>query len=228
MSRFDLSKGERFNLTKGVEGLNHIRVELTWNSDADLDAEAFCLNENELIVDDADFVYYKSLRRASLQEKGESDSDYMARIEVVPYDRHQFGPKINWFNQTVPYSTDGSVIGSRDDPGSDDDDEENGETLRVDLTKVRPQIQQIIFCVTIHQTSPNHKTTFNEVGDATITIINADTDEKLCSYRINEQFTSEDAMVAGAVILNDDGEWEFVAVGNGYDGGLQTLVDMYA
>lgn len=95
----------------------------------------------------------------------------------------------------------------------------------MNLDKVRPEITEIVFCVTIHNAGD---ATFKDVKDAKITITNADTDEELCSYALNEKFKTETAVVAGSLVLNDDGEWEFEAVGKGYDGGLQTLVDMYA
>ena len=37
----------------------------------------------------------------------------------------------------------------------------------------------------------------------------------------------EDACVVARFLINDEGEWTFEAMGNGYNGGLQTLVDMY-
>lgn len=228
MGRFDLRKGQRFTFAKDEE-LEHLRVELTWDSDADLDAEAFCLTNDGVIDNDFDFVYYKSNHRASAQKEGESDEEYMNRVAEEPYDRAKYGAKKLWMNATVLYSTDGSVIGSWDDPGSEDDDDENGETIRVDLSKVRPQISEIVFCVTIYNDAKAaQKVTFKDVPEAKITIFNADTDEELCSYTIAEKFTSEDAMVAGAVRLNDDGEWVFEAMGDGYDGGLETLVDIYS
>ena len=30
------------------------------------------------------------------------------------------------------------------------------------------------------------------------------------------------------LVCNDEGEWEFEAVGEGHDGGMQTLIDIYA
>lgn len=231
MAKFNLGKGDRFSLGKDDEGLQRLRVELTWNSDVDLDAEAFCLTDKGTIDADADFVYYNSARRGSAQQDGESETAWLNRIAEEPYDRAKFGSKKNWQTATVPYSTDGSVIGSWDDPGGDDgaEDDGNGETIRVILDKVRPAITEIVFCLTIYNAAnAQRRFSFKDVPDARITVYNADSDEELCSYAPAENFTSEDAMTVGAVRLNNDGEWEFVALGEAYDGGLQTLVDMYA
>lgn len=207
MARFDLKKGERFALGKGVE-LSKIQVDLNWKSGADLDASAFLLGEDGVILEDADFVYYKSNFRSE------------------PYDRSTHGSKNSWRKMTVPMSADGSVLGSADDLGDDEESEDAGETMHVDLDKVRPAITEIVFCVTIYDESG--KTSFKDVREASITIVNEETGEELCSYNLKERFSTETAVVAGSLVLNEDGEWEFEATGKGYDGGLETLVDMYA
>lgn len=207
---FDLKKGEKFSLGKSEE-LSNIQVDLNWKSGADLDASAFLLGDDGVLTEDADFVYYKSNNRSE------------------PYDRAKYGSKNNWRNETVPVSYDGSVVGSADDlgdGGEGGDDEESGETMHVDLAKVRPQITEIVFCVTIYDEDGN--TTFKDVRDPQIKILNEESGEELCVYNLKEHFSSETAVVAGALVLNEDGDWEFEAIGKGYDGGLQTLVDMYS
>ena len=205
---FDLKKGEKFSLGKSDE-LTNIRVNLNWKSGADLDASAFLLNDDGVLTEDADFVYYNSNNRSE------------------PYDRAKFGSKKNWRDNTVPVSFDGSVEGAPDDLGDgDDDNEESGEEMHVDLAKVRPEITEIVFCVTIYD--EDNKTTFKDVRDPQIVITNEDNDEELCVYNLKENFSSETAVVAGALVLNEDGEWEFEAIGKGYDGGMQTLIDMYS
>jgi stress response protein SCP2 len=204
---FDLKKGEKFSLGKGDE-LSAIQVDLNWKSGADLDASAFLLNDDGVITKDADFVYYNSNSRSEA------------------YDRTKYGSKKNWRDNTVRVSFDGSVVGSADDLGDEDDgNDEAGETMHVDLSKVRPEITEIVFCVTIYDEENN--TTFKDVRDPQIVITNEETGEELCKYNLKEHFSSETAVVAGALVLTEDGEWEFEAIGKGYDGGLQTLVDMY-
>lgn len=208
MGRFDLNKGERFTFSKS-EGLSQIQVDLTWKSGADLDASAFLLSEDGVITENADFVYYNSNFRSE------------------PYNLAKFGSKKNWRNETVPMSSDGSVLGSADDAGDDEDgNDEAGETMHVDLDKIRPEIREIVFCVTIYD--EDGKTSFKNVREPRVVITDENSGEELCNYNLKEKFSTETAVVVGALVLNSDGEWEFEAMGNGYDGGLQTLVDMYA
>lgn len=79
MARFNLDKGERFNLTKDNESLNFLRVNLSWEGEGDLDAEAFMLTEDGIIDDNADFVFYNSERRTLLFDGTGSELDYMKR-----------------------------------------------------------------------------------------------------------------------------------------------------
>lgn len=207
MGRFDLKKvesGERFNFSKSF-GLDNIRAELTWNQ-GDLDVEAWLLNSDGLIVNDAGFVFYNSVNRTE------------------PFDKAKFGNKKNYLEQTRPMSADGSVLGSKDEL-------EGGiETVNIELNKVAPEVQEIVISATVHHPSkefPNVKV-FGDVLDAKITIIDEDTGEALCQYALGTGYPTEDACVVARFINNDEGEWEFEADGKGYSGGLQTLVDIFA
>lgn len=198
MVKIDLNKGDRFLLNK--EELSKIQVAFSWASAINLDASAFLLREDGVIGDDADFVFYNSKSRTE------------------PYDRQKFGSKANWRNETVPMSKDGSVIGPTDYLGGEDP----GETMYVDLTKVRPEVSEIVFCITIYS-----DWTFKDAKDPKIIITDVVKDEVLCQYHLKEHFSSETAVVAGSLVLNEEGEWEFEAIGKAYDGGLSTLVDMF-
>ena len=111
--------------------------------------------------------------------------------------------------------------------GDEEEGEEAGETMHVDLSKVGPKIQEIIFCVTIYH-GDKDGVTFGDVREPSITISNEETGEELCTYNLKEKFSSETAVEAAKLVCNEDGEWEFEAVGEGHDGGMQTLIDMYA
>lgn len=216
MARFQIEKGERFSLSKS-EGLEKVRVDLNWKSGADLDASAFLIGEDGLISDDADFVFYNSKNRAN-PETGDFE----------PFNKAIHGNKKNWQNNTIPISADGSVLGSPDDPGDDKENgEDAGETMHVDLSKVGAKIQEIVFCVTIYH-GDEDGVTFSKVRNPSITISNEETGEELCTYNLKDGFSSETAVEVAKLVCNEDGEWDFEAIGEGHDGGMQTLIDMYA
>lgn len=199
MAKFNLKKiesGERFPLTKDF-GLDNIRVELTFN-DGDLDTQAWLLNSDGIIVNDAGFVYYNSEHRTEV------------------WDKEKFGNKKSWIKSTRPMSADSAVLGAKDELRG------GIETMNIYLSKIASNVQEITISASVYDKNK----TFGEYN-AKITIIDEDSDEALCYYELNNDYQSEDAIVVGRFILNDDGEWEFEALGNGYNGGLQTLVDMY-
>ena len=200
MGRFNLSKGERFKIAKS-EGLSKIKVVLDWNSDADLDASTFLCGDEGVILDDAGFVFYNSENREQ------------------PFDRAVFGNKRKWMAETRPMSSDGAVLGSLDDRNGG-----SGEQIDVDLDKVDPNVCEIVFVVSIH----DEGMTFGDVKDAFISVVNAVNDEELCRYELNEAFTEETALSVAKLVVNEDGDWEFEAVGVGLVGGLETLIDIYA
>ena len=68
---------------------------------------------------------------------------------------------------------------------------------------------------------------FRDVENAVVTVRNAQNGDELVSYKVNEEFANETALIA-AELINKEGEWVFRAVGEGLDGGLQTLVDTFA
>ena len=216
MARFQIEKGERFSLSKS-EGLEKVRVDLNWKSGADLDASAFLIGEDGLISDDADFVFYNSKNRAN-PETGDFE----------PFNKAIHGNKKNWQNNTIPISADGSVLGSADDLGDDEENgEDAGETMHVDLSKVGAKIQEIVFCVNIYH-GDMYGVTFSKVRNPSITISNEETGEELCTYNLKDGFSSETAVEVAKLVCNEDGEWDFEAIGEGHDGGMQTLIDMYA
>ena len=200
MGRFNLSKGERFKIAKS-DGLSKIKVVLDWDSDADLDASTFLCGDEGVILDDAGFVFYNSENREKL------------------FDRAVYGNKSRWMAETRPMSSDGAVLGSLDDRDGD-----SGEQIDVNLDKVDPNVCEIVFVVSIHDEGK----TFGDVKGAFISVINAENDEELCRYELAEAFTKETALSVAKLVVNEDGDWEFEAVGVGHVGGLETLIDIYA
>ena len=200
MSRFNLSKGDRFSFAKD-EGLNNLTVTLGWEGNNDLDASTFLVGEDGVIEDEANFVYYNSAKRSE------------------EFDRSKFGNKNAWKKQTRPMSADGSVLGAIDER-----DGGSTEKVSVNLSKVAPNVCEIVFCASVF----DEGITFGDVESPYISIVNDENGEELCRYTLNEQFSGETALVAGSLSVNEDGDWEFKAEGRGILGGLQALVELYA
>ena len=124
-----------------------------------------------------------------------------------------------------PKSPDGAVESSGDDT-TGGNSEGDDETLTVDLGKIDSRIQEIIFTVSIHEYE-TRKQNFGQVRNSFIRIYNAQTNEEIARYELEEDFSVETAIEFGRLYRNG-GKWEFEAMGIGYSGGLQFFVDKYA
>jgi tellurium resistance protein TerD len=135
-------------------------------------------------------------------------------------------PKDEFFvfynNQKSP---DGAVESTGDDLTGGNSDGGDDETLNVDLAKVDPQVQEIIFTATIYK-AEERKQKFGQVRNSYIRIYNSITNEEIARYDLDEDFSIETAVEFGR-LYRRNGEWKFEAMGIGNKGGLQALVNKY-
>ena len=197
----NLVKGQRVEI-----GLSKLIVEMGWkvNPNAkppyDLDASTFLLHANGEIGVEEDFVFYGSCKTIETPE----------------------GKR--------PVSNDGSVLGSVDDLGDDDDNTgEGNEEIEVDLSKTNALIDQIIFTASIYweKGAPSEKYNFGQVRNAYILIKNAVSGEEICRYDLDEDFSTEKGVEFGR-LYRRNGAWKFEAVGTSYADGLEPICRKYA
>ena len=124
-----------------------------------------------------------------------------------------------------PKSPDGSLESTGDDTTGGNSDGGDDETLNVDLQKVDPSIQEILFVATIYK-ADERKQNFGQVRNSYIRIYNSITNEEIARYDLDEDFSIETAVEFGR-LYRRSGEWKFEAMGIGNKGGLQVLVNKY-
>jgi len=120
-------------------------------------------------------------------------------------------------------SADGSVVHTGDNRTGEGDGDD--EQITVDLSKVAPEVQEIVFVVTIHE-ADTRKQNFGQVSNSFIRIINEESVEEVAKYELDEDYSSETAIEFGK-LYKKDGTWRFQAVGTGFNAGLQGFVDRY-
>ncbi|WP_333358141.1 TerD family protein [Microcoleus sp. N3A4] len=120
-------------------------------------------------------------------------------------------------------SFDGSVLQSISEKNNRG--QENKSIYGVILDKINPEIEEVTFAVTIHE-ADKIKANFSNIKNAFIKISNLDTKSELVRYELKENFARETAVEFGR-LYKKNGEWRFQAVGEGYQAGLQSLVDKY-
>lgn len=121
-------------------------------------------------------------------------------------------------------SPDGSVQSSGDDQ-TGGNSEGDDETLNVEFAKIDPRISEMIVVVTIHD-AEKRRQNFGQVRNSFIRIYDATSNEEICKYELEEDFSIETAVEFGR-LYKKSGGWRFEAVGKGYPGGLQFFVNKY-
>ncbi len=116
-------------------------------------------------------------------------------------------------------SADLAVIHTGDNltGGSDGDD----EVILVDLTKVSPEIQKLVFTVTIYK-AEERKQNFGQVSNAYIHIVDVKSERELARFDLTEDASLCRSMIFGE-LYRHNGEWKFRAIGQGFEDTLVSL-----
>ena len=117
-------------------------------------------------------------------------------------------PDDGWFvfyGQTG--SPDGSVTFSEDPGGMD------REVIQVDLERLDPSIQKIVFVLTINEAFAQGLD-FSMLRDVYVRLLDGASDRELLSYRLEEYFETVTSITVGELYLYN-GQWKFNPVGNG-------------
>ncbi|KTQ91815.1 chemical-damaging agent resistance protein C [Aureimonas ureilytica] len=120
-------------------------------------------------------------------------------------------------------SPDGAVVHSGDNRTGEGDGDD--ERVQIDLAKLDPAAVKVAFVVTIHD-AETRKQNFGQVGDAYIRVLNAADGKELAIYDLDEDASTETAMIFGELYRNGP-DWKFKAVGQGYVGGLAKAATEY-
>jgi len=122
-------------------------------------------------------------------------------------------------------SPDGAVRLAGDDRvgGCSDAD---GEVLEIDTTLLELSIQQIYLAVSLHEAATRGQF-FGNVPNALVRIHDVASNQELCRYALDEDFSPDCAVEIGRFYIGGE-VWRFEPLGNPVRGGLQSLVNRYA
>ncbi len=116
-------------------------------------------------------------------------------------------------------SPDGSVQHQGDNlTGAGEGDDEQ---IKVNLVGVPPEIEKIVFTVSIYDAEARQQS-FGQVSNAVIRVGNPANDAELTRYDLSEDASTLTAMVFGELYRHGP-EWKFRAVGQGYASGLRGI-----
>jgi tellurium resistance protein TerD len=128
-----------------------------------------------------------------------------------------------FYNNLISPDPDQSVklLGdNRTGEGEGDD-----EGLIVDLRKIPEDVVKIVITVTIHEADKRGQN-FGQVSNAYIRLVDVQNKSEVLRYDLSEEFSVETAVIM-AELYNKDGEWRVNAVGSGFQGGLEALLNRY-
>ncbi len=122
-------------------------------------------------------------------------------------------------------SPDGALHHTGDDPTGGNSANGDDETIQVDLSKVDPAVQEILFVVTIHDTVARRQN-FGQVRASYIRIIDDSDGQEIAKYELGEDFSIETGVEFGR-LYKRDGNWKFEASGIGYKEDLGFFLSKY-
>ena len=103
--------------------------------------------------------------------------------------------------------------------------EGDDEVIIVDLRKIPENVERIVVTVTIHE-ADKRKQNFGQVRNAFVRLVDVETKDEVLRYDLEEDFSIETALIM-TEIYRKNSEWRMNAVGSGYQGGLQALLNRY-
>ncbi|MDJ0661976.1 MAG: TerD family protein [Crocosphaera sp.] len=103
--------------------------------------------------------------------------------------------------------------------------EGDDEVVLVNFTKVPDDIKKLVFVVTIHEADKRQQN-FGQIENAFVRLVDVQTKNEVLRYDLTEEYSIETALII-AEIYKKDGEWRMSAVGSGYQGGLQAILNRY-
>jgi len=122
-------------------------------------------------------------------------------------------------------SLDGALRHTGDDPDGTSSDGDDDESIIIDITKVDPRVQEILFVVTIDGAADKRQN-FGQVRDSYIRLVDNKTGKEVMKYELGEDYSPETGIEFGRLYRKNN-EWKFDASGIGYNQDLAFFLSKY-
>lgn len=104
--------------------------------------------------------------------------------------------------------------------------EGDDERIDVSLNKIDPDVDSIVFCVTIFD-AVNKNQTFGKIRNSFVRLINKENDKELCKFSLNTDFSTDTAIIFVKLKRNGS-EWDFETIGEGKQADLNGLLAYFS
>ncbi|SHK67402.1 TerD family protein [Chryseobacterium polytrichastri] len=152
------------------------------------------------------------------------DFDLDASAIMIDSDRKLVSEECFVFYNNL-YSPDGALSHTGDDPNGKSSDGDDDEAIIVDLEKVDPRVQEILFVVTIEDFE-RRKQNFGQVRNSYIRVVDNSNHQEIAKYELDEDFSIETGVEFGR-LYKRNGSWKFEASGIGYRADLGFFLEKY-
>ncbi|MGE6394887.1 TerD family protein [Chryseobacterium scophthalmum] len=122
-------------------------------------------------------------------------------------------------------SPDGALQHTGDDPDGKSSDGDDDEAIVIDLEKVDPRVEEILFVVTIEDFE-RRKQNFGMVRNSYIRVVDNNNHQEIAKYELDEDFSIETGVEFGR-LYKRNGSWKFEASGIGYRADLGFFLEKY-
>ena len=107
--------------------------------------------------------------------------------------------------------------------GSGDGDDER---IQVDLSKIAPYVEKIVFVVTIHEANIKRQT-FGMIDNSYVRLLNSAANEsEICRFDLKENGSTATSVIF-AELYKERNNWKFKAIGEGRVGDLNDILRLY-
>lgn len=132
---------------------------------------------------------------------------------------HNAATDVVFFNQM---KQQGICLEGDNRTGEGDGDDER---IDIDLDSIAPNVQKLVFVVTIFEAASKHQT-FGMVQNSFVRLVNAENDKELCRFELKDNFSTETAVVFAEMERTSNG-WTFKAIGEGLIADLNGVLGRY-
>ncbi|MFY1047049.1 TerD family protein [Chryseobacterium sp. GP-SGM7] len=150
--------------------------------------------------------------------------DLDASAIMIDSDRKLVGDEYFVFYNNLN-SPDGALQHTGDDPDGKSSDGDDDEAIVIDLEKVDPRVQEILFVVTIEDFE-RRKQNFGMVRNSYIRVVDNNSHQEIAKYELDEDFSIETGVEFGR-LYKRNGSWKFEASGIGYRADLGFFLEKY-
>jgi tellurium resistance protein TerD len=152
------------------------------------------------------------------------DFDLDASAIMINKDRKLLGESYFIFYNNLK-SPDNSLQHTGDDPDGKSSDGDDDEAIKVDLSKIHEDVNEILFVVTIEDFE-RRKQNFGQVRNSYIRIVDELNNEEIAKYELDEDFSIETGVEFGRLYKRNE-QWKFEASGIGYKADLSFFLEKY-